>query len=77
MSKSSKSNTTSKLILILGTVILVVGIAILINLMFFKPSVVEAPSEEAQIDVQDNVPDQPLDGQDVQQEEQLEKSTIE
>ena len=77
MSKSNKSDTTSKLILILGTVILVVGIAILINLMFFKPSAVEAPSEEAQTDMQDNVPDQPLDNQDIQQEEQLEKSTIE
>ena len=76
MSKSNKSDVTSKVILILGILILIVGIAILIRLVFYSPLPVQAPGEDMQMEMQDDMPDQPLNGQDIQQEEQLEQAPI-
>lgn len=77
MSKSNKSDTIPKVILILGVIILAVGIATLIRLVFFKPLPVEAPSEDMQMEMHDDMSEQPLDDGSQQQEEQLEQSTIE
>lgn len=76
MSKSSKSDTIPKVILILGVIILAVGIATLIRLVFFKPLPVEAPSEDMQMEMRDDMSEQPLDDNTQQQEEQLEQSTV-
>ena len=76
MSKSNKIDTTSKVILILGILILIVGIAILIRLVFYSPLPVQAPSEDMQMEMRDDMPDQSLDNQDIQQEEQLEQAPI-
>jgi hypothetical protein len=47
-------------------------------LAFFKPLPVEAPSEGLEIETQEEVlPDEPSSDPQIQQEEQLEKSTIE
>lgn len=70
------SISTKKALLILGVVILAVGIAILIRLVFFKPLPVEAPSEEPEIDIQSDLPEEALDNQDILQEDQLEQSAI-
>ena len=77
MSKSNKSGVIGKIILVLGILILIVGIALLIRLVFFNPLPVEAPSEDMQMEMHDDIPDQPLDDSTKQQEEQLEQSTIE
>ena len=76
MSKSNKIDTTSKVILILGILILIVGIAILIRLVFYSPLPVQAPSEDMQMEMRDDMPDQSLDNQDIQLEEQLEQAPI-
>ena len=76
MSKSNKADSTSKVILVLGILILIVGIAILIRLVFYSPLPVQAPSEDMQMEMRDDMPDQPLDNQDIQQEEQLEQAPI-
>ena len=77
MSRSNKSDTTNNVILILGILILIVGVAILIRLVFFSPLPAEAPSEDMQVEMRDNMPEKLLDDGSQQQEEQLEQSTIE
>jgi flagellar basal body-associated protein FliL len=77
MNKSHKSKPLNKAILIIGVVILAVGLALLIRLVFFKPLPVEAPSEQPEIEMQENDTQPPVDDQSVQEEEQLERSTIE
>jgi len=78
MSKTNKSRLLGKSLLILGVVVLSIGVALLIRLVFFKPLPVEAPSEGLEIETQEEaLPDEPSSDPQIQQEEQLEKSTIE
>lgn len=78
MSRNNTSRLLAKTLLILGAVVLSIGLALLIRMVFFKPLPAKAPSEQLDIDTQDEAlpEEQPNDPQ-LLEEEQLEKSTIE